>query len=139
MITLSPDECDASATVSRRRITNGTHRFTLAKLGVHYDRDYFTLLQLTSTTETSVLEIPAREEGAIFIAVLLASRLPYVGITNSQAHFVSFSQRISTQLPTLQDELHDLERRLVVDCLVLRSWRLSAYSKATVTHQKEYA
>jgi hypothetical protein len=61
--------CDASASVSRRRITNGTDRFTLAKLGVHYDRDYYTLLQLPSTIETSVLEIPAREEGAIFIAV----------------------------------------------------------------------
>jgi hypothetical protein len=131
--------CDASASVSRRRITNGTDRFTLAKLGVHYDHDYYTLLQLTSTTETSVLEIPAREEGAIFIAVFLASRLPYVGITNSQAILCRFLKEYRLSLPTLQDELRDLERRPVVDCFILCSWPLSAYSKATVTHQKEYA
>jgi hypothetical protein len=73
-------------------------RFTLAKLGIHYDRHYYTLLQLPSTIETSVLEIPARDEGGIFIAVFLASQVPHVGVTNTEGHFVASFQRISTQV-----------------------------------------
>jgi len=38
-----------------------------------------------------------------------------------------------------EDELRNLEFRLRVNWLVLCSWQLLSYSKATVTRQKEYA
>ncbi|MFZ0503315.1 MAG: hypothetical protein WAM44_06370, partial [Chthoniobacterales bacterium] len=42
-------------------------------------------------------------------------------------------------LPSYPDELRNLEFRLRVNWLVLCSWHLVSYSKATVTRQKEYA
>jgi hypothetical protein len=42
-------------------------------------------------------------------------------------------------LPTPEDELQDLQGRLLVNSLVLCSRQLLSYEKATVTRQKEYA
>ena len=115
----------ATYRVGLPRLTERTiSRYLVAAPIAYY---VFDLLWSVGADITSEIVLDRRTAGCPMLALRIAR------------DFCGLLKEYRLCLPTLQDELPDLERRLVVGCLVLCSWRLSAYSKATVTHQKEYA